>query len=260
MTNLYYVKHNKLKIIFGLFLLGVIYGIYKITSFFFGFGISFPPNKCDLVTGYELRSELMHSKRYLCLYNLAIEKQGPLICKNLSYGSDGCLREVAQLRNEVSICVGIKSNYDRGNCIYSFAERVIKSDINQALAICSKNELCRNKVIRKYQEINSIEGKTLVYRCLNYQVGDTITELLCKLNISYLINWQGHLELFYMYGKNYPSKGKKLCEIVDSLIDNQSEISWCYERVEGHIQEMSRVGSDFYKFLQENPNGLGEPK
>lgn len=255
------VKHKKLKIIFGLFLLGVIYLIYKITSFLFGFGISFPPNKCDLLTGYELRGDLLFDKRSLCLFNLALEKRDPMICKYVKHNPTGCIREVALRRNDLSICYEINGDYDRQDCLHIFAEKYSGVDINKAMDICGeKNTSCQNRVIKEYQEANSIEGQKLVFRCLNYRQGDNITRLLCKLNTNYLVNWQGHHELFYMYGKSYPPMGNKLCEVVSSLTDNQGEINWCYQTVKSSTKEMSRVESAFYKFLQENPNGLGVPK
>lgn len=260
MYILEYIKKNKLRVIIGLIILGVVYGAYKLSSFIFGFGLSFPPNKCDLVTGHEVRGDLILDKRSLCFYDLALEKQNPRLCRFVKHNSEGCLREIALMTGDVSVCNDIKSDYNRENCIYLFAGEEAESDINKALAICGNNDICRNKSIKDYQKANSIEGEVLVYRCLNYQVGDMVTELLCKLNTNYLVNWQGHHDLFYMYGEDYPMMGRKLCEMVASLNSSESEVSWCYQRVEGHTKEMSRVGSDFYKFLQENPGGLGEPK
>jgi hypothetical protein len=254
------LNRKRPKIIFGLIIIGIIFVLYKVTSFIFGFGLSFPPNRCDLLFGHELSGDILFSKRHLCLRSLAIEKQSSFMCKNLSSGSSNCLNEVAMLRNDVTICREIPTNYYKERCIYTFASKVVKNDINQALEICKDNKYCRFEIIKNYQETNSIEGKTLVYRCLNYREGDVITQMLCSINIDYLVNWQGHHELFYMYGKNYPPNGNKLCGVVSTLSDSKQTIDFCFERVRGHSQEMSRVGSDFYKFLQENPYGLGEPK
>lgn len=230
----------------------------------FGYGDRWPPDNCDLVYGDYLQGDQILNKHNTCLYDLAIKKQDSDICKkSIKYGpnsSDNCLNEVALLKNDYAICNEIESTYRKEDCLISLAKKIAEADIGGALQICGSEEnRCHGETLKYFQEVNVIQGKKLVYRCLNYHEGDTITELLCKLNSSYLVGWKGHHDLFYMYGNGYPSMGNKFCGVVASIGVSEKSVERCYERVEGHTQEMSRVGSTFYEFLQDNPSGLGEP-
>lgn len=256
-----YVMQKKYKILLGIFILGVGLGLYKLTAFLFGFGISLPPNRCDLVSGYELRGDLLVKKRDICLNDLAMEENDARICKFMLSGGDGCLREIAIRKDDPEVCRNISEEFTRDDCLYLFAQKFADNEVDKALTICGKNPYsCQNKVIKQYQQANEIIGKKLVLRCLNYTKEDKVTELLCKLNTGYFINWEGHEDLIQMYGGNYPLMGKRLCEKVRMLEKNEESSGFCFQTVNNFIKEMNRVESSTYEFLQNHPKGLGEPK
>jgi hypothetical protein len=160
--------------------------------------------------------------------------------------------------------VGILPNQEK-------AEIFAKDEIYKAMAECKKYKIdyeekeCVGKVLDIYKTANNIKGQKFTYLCLNYKPGDDIVKQLCKRELDYLYNWTGHEDLVYMYGKQrYPEKAHLLCNQVIILLEGDKKIqdeinNFCLERIEGHIKEMDRVGSSLYKFIQEHPDGTGEP-
>lgn len=122
------IKKSTILILVILFILGI--GTYKLAGFIFGIGISFPPNACDLKTGLELRGDLIFSSRDLCLQKLAEDTLNPRICKNISWGSVSCLRNLAIKQKNPDLCLEIPKSssrdrmYDRDYCLEGYAKVV----------------------------------------------------------------------------------------------------------------------------------------
>ena len=133
------MSKNK-KITVAILIILVTGGIFQLSKFLFGFGISFPPNTCDLKIGYEFYPgsfDLLVGSRDLCLFNKGLENQSVHICNQISADSEHfeCIRTVAAEKNDYKIC----DNTRRGN-IHSYS----KENCIKEVAVKNNNgELCR---------------------------------------------------------------------------------------------------------------------
>lgn len=143
------------------------------------------------------------------------------------------------------------------SCYREVAKILAKTNITKAVEICEKPEaLCLKDIISIYQNSTNIEGKRLVYECLNYESGDKITGLICKFNQDYLANWHGHEKLMYAYGREYVEKSLIFCSKMDEY-GGWKDI--CLKTRGRYIKEIEiGVSPKWISFLNAYPNGYGE--
>ena len=97
----------------GVLLLCLVVGI-KVAGLLFGFGISFPPNACDLKVGYELHGDLVHSSRDLCLLKKGIQSKDINICNEIltHYQHTKCVTTIAADLGDYVLCEQTRNNRD----------------------------------------------------------------------------------------------------------------------------------------------------
>jgi len=108
----------------------VIFGVLRFVASLFGVGISFPPNVCDLKSGYALYGDQIFPIRDRCLLDLARREQNVNICNNLDkYLRNACIQDIAvYAKKDPSLCKRM-AGYDKAVCIEQIAEITKNKDL-----------------------------------------------------------------------------------------------------------------------------------